>query len=183
MAIAEDLAMAEVMQLLEAEPSSTPAAAATLVGTGPDIPALREQLAILVSTGKSKEAVGKQLTHEEVRRLTDTEVQKFYRRYETYVGAKTTESIVDGFISVLVKGVGLFVPLKDAESMKRDLKKDYLIEKELSTAVGHISLNYGPLLMAVNAALITAKHVDFNSFRAAKKNEAPPLEVNEPAAE
>ena len=34
-----------------------------------EIPALREQLAILVSTGKCKEAIGVNLTHEQVRRL------------------------------------------------------------------------------------------------------------------
>jgi len=38
--------------LLEVEPSSGSAAAV------PDIPALREQLAVLVSTGKAKEAIG-----------------------------------------------------------------------------------------------------------------------------
>ena len=43
--------MAEVMNLLEAEP------AAALPAAGPDIPVLREQLAILVSTGKCKEAI------------------------------------------------------------------------------------------------------------------------------
>ena len=32
---------------------------------GPDIPALREQLAVLVSTRKAKEATGVQLSHEE----------------------------------------------------------------------------------------------------------------------
>ena len=45
-----DAAMAEVMNLLEAEP------AAALPKAGPDIPALREQLEILVSTSKCKEA-------------------------------------------------------------------------------------------------------------------------------
>ena len=57
--------MAEVMNLLEAEP------AAALPAAGPDIPVLREQLAILVSTSKCKEAIGVNLTHEQVRRLED----------------------------------------------------------------------------------------------------------------
>jgi len=43
MAQENDPVKAEVMSLLEAEPASSPAAA-----PGPDIPALREQLAILV---------------------------------------------------------------------------------------------------------------------------------------
>ena len=88
--------MAEVMNLLEAEPS-TP-----MVCFGPsiaDIPSLREQLAVLFSTGKAKEAIGVQLTHEQVKRMSDKDVQKFSKRYETYVGAKTTESLIDSAMS------------------------------------------------------------------------------------
>jgi len=61
----EEAALLEVMNLLqtELEPPSGPAGG--IVPTaGPDIPALREQLAVLVSTGKAKEAIGVQLTHE-----------------------------------------------------------------------------------------------------------------------
>ena len=56
MAEENDALMAEVMNLLEAE------SAAALPAPGPDIPALREDLAILVSTGKCKEAIGINLT-------------------------------------------------------------------------------------------------------------------------
>ena len=59
--MAEENAMAEVMSLLEAEPA--PAALPPAL-PAIDIPALREQLAILVSTGKCKEAIGVNLTHE-----------------------------------------------------------------------------------------------------------------------
>ena len=63
--MAEEVAIAEVMNLLEAEPAPAvlPAALPAV-----DIPALREQLAILVSTGKCKEAIGVHLTHDQVRR-------------------------------------------------------------------------------------------------------------------
>ena len=50
--MAEENLMDEVMNLLEAEPAALP-----VPTPGPDIPALREQLAILVSTGKCKEAI------------------------------------------------------------------------------------------------------------------------------
>ena len=96
MAEENDAVMAEVMNLLEAEPASLPAA-------GPDIPALREQLAILVSTGKCKEAIGVNLTHEQVRRLEDKEVVRHYKRYETYVGAKTTETLIESFSVIFHK--------------------------------------------------------------------------------
>lgn len=66
-------AMNDVLNLLEAEPSSAPAAvtAGGVVQTStiPDIRALREQLAILVSTGKSKKAIGVQVTHEQGKQI------------------------------------------------------------------------------------------------------------------
>ena len=48
-----DSVMDEVMKLLEVKPASSPAAA-----PGPQIPALRERLVILVCSGKCKEAIG-----------------------------------------------------------------------------------------------------------------------------
>ena len=91
--MAEENVMAEVMNLLEAEPA--PAA-------GPDIPALHEQLTILVSTGKCKEAISANLTHEQVRRLEDKDVMRHYKRYETYVDAKTTETLIESFLSFYI---------------------------------------------------------------------------------
>ena len=182
MAEAYDPVMADVMNLLEAEPSSTPDAGvvSAITQPGPDIPALREQLAILVSTGKAKEAIGRDLTHKEVKRLTGKDVQKYYKRYETYVGAKSTETILDSFLSLFTRGVGMIATIKDVEAMKNDLKKDYIINKELSLLVGNLVLRYGRALMLVHAALITTKHVDFDSLRPVK-NEAPVLD--EPASE
>lgn len=60
----EEIVLAEVLNLLDAEPSSSKPAqdAVAVLAPGPYFPALLERLAVLVSTGKSKEAVGVQLT-------------------------------------------------------------------------------------------------------------------------
>ena len=152
----EEKVMAEVMNLLEAEPA--PAALPPAV----DIPALREQLAILVSTGKCKEAIGVTLTHEQVKRLEEKDIIKYSKRYETYVGAKTTETLIDSFLSFSTKALGCVVKLKDTEALQNELKKDYIITKELSNLSGNIALRCGRLLALANAFLITAKHVDFS---------------------
>ena len=90
----------EVLNLLEAEPLSGGGAEgveAGLIAPGPDIPALREQLDVLVSTGKAKEAIGVQLIHEQVKRLSDKDIDKYKytKRYETYVGSKTDNRQLD----------------------------------------------------------------------------------------
>ena len=93
----EEAALAEVMNLLQTEPEPSSGPAGGIVPTaGPDIHALCEQLAVLVSTGKAKKAIRVQLTHEQVKRLSDKEVEKYTKRYETCMGSKTTESSRNG---------------------------------------------------------------------------------------
>ena len=154
--MAEDNVMAEVMNLLEAEP------AAALPAPGPDIPALRENLAILVSSGRCKESIGTNLTHEQVRRLEDKDVMKYSKRYEAYVGAKTTEALIESFLSFTTKALGMVVKLKDPEALKNELKNDYIIAKELFILSGGLALRCGRLVALANSFLISAKHVDFS---------------------
>ena len=154
--MAEENLMEEVMNLLEAEPTSSPAAV-----PGPDIPAHCEQLAILVSTGKCKEAISVNLTHDQVKRLDDKDVIRHYKRYETYVGARTTETLIDSFLSFSTKALGWVVKIKDAEALHNELKNDYIITKEMSTLSCGLALRCSRLLAVANAFLITAKHIDF----------------------
>ena len=155
--MAEENVMAEVMNLLEVEP------AAALPAPGPDIPALRENLAILVSSGRCKESIGVNLTHEQVRRLEDKDVMKYSKRYESYVGAKTTEALIDSFVSFTTKALGMVVKLKDPEALKNELNIDYIIAKELSILSGSLALRCGRLLSLANSFLISAKHADFSA--------------------
>ena len=159
----EEKVMAEVMNLLEAEPapSALPPAA--------DIPALREQLAILVSTGKCKEAIGVNLTHEQVRPLDEKDVIRHVKRYQAYVGSKTTETLIEGFLAFATKALGSIVKLRDTDDLLNELKNDYIVTKELSSLSGRLALKCGRFLAVANALLITAKHVDFS------REELPPL--------
>ena len=170
---------ADLINLLEAEPSSSPVDSslvpdsATQLLSGPNIPALREQLAVLVSTGKSKEAIGVQLTHEQLKRLTDKDVEKYYKRYETFVGSKTTESMVDSLLTLLTRGLQMVIEIDDVEAMKKELKEDFIINKEMTDFVGGLSLKYGKFLAPISAALITAKHIHLEKNDKAKLEEIP----------
>jgi len=158
------------MNLLQAEPSSGPADG---IAPGPDIPALREKLAVLVSSGKAKEAIGVQLTHEQVKHLSDKDVEKFTKRYETYVGSKTTESLIESCIVLVTKVVGMAVKIKDIDAYQKELKNDYILNNELSILASNLALRCGRFLAAANAALITTKHIDFNSPFQIKAEEIP----------
>ena len=159
----EEAALNQVMQLLEAEPVESTSASTSLVSVTNDdnIPAQREKLAVLVSTGKSKEAIGVQLTHEQVKRLTDKDVEKYSKRYEAYIDNKTTESLIDSFIMLYSKGVGMVVSIDDVKALQEELNSDYIINQELSSLAGGLALRFGRFLALANTALITAKHIKF----------------------
>ena len=121
----EEAALNEIMQTLEAQPveSANPLVSVT---NGDNIPAQREKLAILVSTGKSKEAIGVHLTHDQVKRLSDKDVQKYSKRYEAYIGNKTTEALVDSLIMLYSRGVGRVVSIDDVKALQEELNMDYI---------------------------------------------------------
>ena len=168
----EEAALNEIMQTLEAEPTDTTTSTLLVSVTNDDnIPAQREKLAILVSTGKSKEAIGVQLTHDKVKRRSDKDVQKYSKRYEAYIGNKTTEALVDSFTMLNSKAVGKLVSIDDVKALQEELNKDYIITQELSTLAGGLALRFGRFLALANTALITAKHIVF---------ETPPTPPNTP---
>ena len=145
----EEQVFAEVMNLLEAETSRGPAGGVVdFTAPGPDIPALREQLAVLLSTGKAKDAIRVQLTHECLS----------VKRYETYVGANTTDSLIDSCIFLATKVVGMVVNVKDIDAYQRELRNDYII----SNLAGNLALKCGRFLALASSAMITTTHIDLN---------------------
>ena len=164
------------MQLLEASPDTAAPTGIVNLGFTPDandIPAKREKLAILVSTGKSKEVIGVQLTHEQVKRLSDKDVEKYNKRQEAYIGSKTTESLIDSFLLLASKGL---VKVDDVEKLQLELKNDYIINQELSSLARGLALRCGRWLALANAALITTKHVKLE-----REPKQPDLMTFEPA--
>ena len=133
----EEAVLNKVMQLLEVQPLESTSATSLVPFTNDNqIPAQREKLAVLVSTGKSKEAIGVQLTHEQVKHLSDKDAQKYSKRYEAYIGNKTTESLIDSALMLYKKGVGMVVSIDDVKKLQEELNNDYVINQELSFLAG-----------------------------------------------
>ena len=55
----------------------------------------------------------------------------------------------------------MVVKIDYANALKNELKGDFSINKEMCQFCGGLALRFGSALAVVNAAAITAKHVDF----------------------
>ena len=153
----------DMLEFLEVEPTPDSAGLASLITPGNDIPAKREKLAVLVSTGKAKEVVSVNHTHDQVKRLSDKEVENYHKQQEAYIGSKTTESLIDSLLMLFSKGLGMVVNVDDIDKLQQDLKNDYIINHELSSLAGGVALRCGRWLALANAALITTKHVQLDT--------------------
>ena len=85
---------------------------------------------------------------------------------------QTTESLIDSFLLLASKGLGLVVKVDDVEKLQQDLKNDYIINQELSSRAAAC----GRWLALANAALITTKHVKLE-----REPKQPDLMAFEPA--
>ena len=137
-------AMKDVMSLLETEPSSETDH--------------REQLAILVASGNCKEMLGVQLTQEQIKRLTKKDVEKYFKRCEASLSSKTCDAIVDTFIQLSCRGLAYFLPI-DWEKLLNNLKKDFMVKRELYIIAGGLYLRYGSYMATTSAALLTLNNL------------------------
>ena len=55
----------------------------------------------------------------------------------------------------------MVVKVDDVEALQKDLQKDFVINSTFSSVAGNMALRCGRLLAFGNAALITAKHINF----------------------
>ena len=85
MEIQEQESMQEVMSLLETEPQT--------IETDH-----REQLAILAASGQCNEMIGVELTQDQIKRLSNKDVEKYFKRYEASLSSKTYGAIVETFL-------------------------------------------------------------------------------------
>ncbi|XP_031560857.1 uncharacterized protein LOC116296886 [Actinia tenebrosa] len=104
--------------------------------------------------------IGKELTHEQVNKLSEEEIKKFHKRYEAALASKTTDAVADSAIRLAPKLLGLALPIDDVEQLRKDISEDYVIAQELKITCGWLSLKCGKLMAVASAALHVAQQVD-----------------------
>ena len=103
----------DIMQLLEATPDNSKPSDLPSSLAATNIPEQREKLAVLVSTGKSKEALGSQLIN---------------RR-----NAFQTKIIIEkSFLMLGSKAIGMFVKVDGLEALLKDMEEEFIFNSVLS---------------------------------------------------
>jgi len=123
----------------------------------------REKLYQLITTGKSKMYLGKQITVEQIQSFTTEEVDNYYARYESVLGSRMTKSIGKSIISIYTNIINHFFKVKDIDYLYEDLNNDPIVSNTIGSISCELYYRFGNLLGPVAVALISANHVDFSS--------------------
>ena len=115
----------------------------------------KERLQQLIGTGNSKKYLGIHLTVEEVKKFPPEEIEDYYARYQSALGAKMTKSIGKSLIGVYTKTLNNFYKVKDIEYLTEDLNNDLIVSNTIGSVSCELYYRFGNLLGPVAVALIS----------------------------
>ena len=115
----------EIRNLLEAEPADG-ILNDTQKGGCED--SHKEQLAVLVASGRAKEMIGIELTQDQVKSACAKD-EKYFKRYEASLSSKTCDAMLNTFLELPCKTLSYFLPL-DSERLFVDLNENFTVKKK-----------------------------------------------------
>jgi len=116
-------------------------------------------LNIVVSTGRSKELLGRNITVKELDEMPSEELEAYYKIYELNYSEKVSSSLNNAILDLYSYAVNKIVPIDDVEKLREDLHKSYILTNELKNITGGLARIGGKLWSLVEITLTTVKHI------------------------
>ena len=131
-----------------------------------------QTLNIIVSTGRSKELLGKLLTVKELEEMSWDEIEVYYKIYELNYAEKVSTSLNSAFISLYSYFVNKVFPIDDVDQLREDLNNSYILNNEMKNITGGLARVGGKVWSLVELGLTTAKHIKVQTKELCYDNES-----------
>ena len=116
-------------------------------------------LPLFATLGTVEEFIGVDMTFGDVKRLSVKDVEKYFVRYQAVLVKRVTVDLTETVIDVGTKATSYVLPIDDVDETAKELKKNDIVTRELSTYTGYLALNAGRFVALATALFIIAKHV------------------------
>ena len=123
----------------------------------------KEDLEVLVATGKTEDFLRKKLTSNELDNMSERELLKYHKIYKTNLSSKVNDALSKIAISGYTKLVSWFFPIKDTDKLYCDLRGDFILMNEIDSWTGWLSFKMGHLMAVASTSLITISNVEFSN--------------------
>ena len=118
-----------------------------------------QTLNVVVSTGRSKDLLGKVITVKELEEMTFEEVDAYYKIYELNYTDKVSTSLNSALISLYSYAIGKVLPIDDIDELREDLNNSYILTNEMKYITGGLARVGGKIWSIVELGLTTVKHI------------------------
>jgi hypothetical protein len=140
----------------------------------------RARVAAEIAGGHRLVLRGKSVTPEMVETLPDSDVEELCARVEARIGAAMSKSLGSSLIHLYTSAASTLLPIPttDKKILAKELEEDPLVCSWLQATCCQLYYRYGMFLAPLSAAVITAKHCDWQRLGTPSEGDACPEEAS-----
>ena len=117
-----------------------------------------QKLLKCVLTRNSKLYLGKVYTEEQMRKLTEEEVEKLFNNYEAKLSGQMVKSLGRPIINMYSMGACAVLEISDKNALTEDLENDPFLNSALQRFTCELYYRFGSFLAPLSVGLIMSKH-------------------------
>ena len=120
-------------------------------------PPKRQKLLECVLTGNSKLYLGKTYTEDQIKKLSDEEVDKLFNNYEAKLSGQMVKSLGHSIINIYSMGACAALGISNQDALSEDLENDPFLNSALQRFTCKLYYRFGLFLAPLSVGLITSR--------------------------
>ena len=118
----------------------------------------RQKLLECVLTGNSKLYLGKVYTEDQIKKLSDEEVDKLFNNYEAKLSGQMVKSLGKSIINMYSMGVCTALGISNQDALSEDLENDPFLNSALQRFTYELYYRFSSFLAPLSVGIITSRH-------------------------
>ena len=118
----------------------------------------RQKLLKCVLTRNSKLYLGKVYTEEQLAKLNEEEVEKFFNNYEAKLSGQMVKSLGRSFINIYSMRACVVLGISNQDALSEDLDNDPFLNSAFQRATCELYYRFGSFLAPLSIGIITSRH-------------------------
>ena len=124
----------------------------------PQLDTKRQKLLECVLTRNSKLYLGKVYTEEQIKKLSNEEVDKLFNNYEAKLSGQMVKSLGHSIINMYSMGACAALGIYNQDALSEDLENDPFLNSALQRFTCELYYRFGLFLAPLSVGLITSRH-------------------------
>ena len=117
-----------------------------------------QKLLECILTGNSKLYLGKVFTKEQLAKLSEEEVEKFFNNYKAKLLGQMVKSLGKSIINMYSMGACAALGITNQEALSEDLETDPFLNSALQRFTCELYYRFGSILAPLSIGIITSRH-------------------------